>query len=48
MTLIIEGHGNCKINWFLKVHKSRIKILVIVNFIKKILTLKFAYKNKII
>ena len=36
MTLIIKGDGNCKINWFLKVHKIRIKILVIVNFIKKL------------
>ena len=48
MALIIKGHGNCKTNWFLRFHKSRIKILVIVNFIKKNLTLRFAHKNKII
>ena len=48
MTLIIEGHGNCKVTWFLKLHKSRIKILVIVNFIKKNLTLRFPHKSKII
>ena len=48
MTLVIKGHGNCKVNWFLKFHKSRIKILVIVNFIKKNLTLRFPHKSKII
>ena len=48
MTLIIKGHGNCKTNWFLKFRKSRIKILVIANFIKKNWTLRFAHKSKII
>ena len=48
MTLIIKEHGNCKINWFLKFRKSRIKTLVIVNFIKKNLILRFALKSKII
>ena len=48
MTLIIKEHGNCKINWFLKFHKSRTEILIIMNFIKKNLTLRLAYKSKII
>ena len=47
MSLIIKEHENCKINWFLKFHKSRFKILVIVNFIQKNLTLRFAHKSKI-
>ena len=46
MALIIKEHGNCKTNWFLRFHKSRIKILAIVNFTKKNLTLRFAQKNK--
>ena len=48
MTLIIKGHGNCEINWFLKFHESLIKILVTVNFIKKNLTLRFPHKIKMI
>ena len=36
------------INSFLKFHKSGIKILVIVNFIKKNFTLRFAHISKII
>ena len=48
MTLIIKGHGNCKTNWFLKFRKSRIKILVIANFIKNNWTLRFAHKRKTI
>ena len=48
MTLVIKGHGNCKVNWFLKFHKSGIKMLVIMNFIKKNLTLRFPHKSKII
>ena len=47
-TLVIKGHANCKVNWFLKFHKSRIKIIVIVNFIKKNLTLRFPHKSKVI
>ena len=43
LTLNIKGHWNCEIHWFLKFHKSRMKILVIVNFIEKHLTLKFAH-----
>ena len=42
MTLVIKGHANCKVNWFLKFHKSRIKIIVIVNFIKKNLTFEIS------
>ena len=48
MTLIIKAYRNCKINWFSKFRKSRVKILLIVNFVKKNLTLRFAYKSKII
>ena len=40
MTLI-KGHGNC-----IKFHKSRIKILLIVNFMKKKYDLRFAHKSK--
>ena len=46
MTLIIREHGNSETNWFLKFYKSRIKTLVIVNFIKKNLTLRLLKKIK--
>ena len=45
MTIMIKGHGICKISSFLKFHKSRMNILEIANLIKKNLTLRFAHKK---
>ena len=43
VTFIIKGQKNCKINYFSRFHRGTIKIIVI--FIEKNLTLRFAYNN---